>query len=70
MRQSVSIFAIIALIQGFGAALGVIVCAIVEGAYHFNVSKELAASVTTVIIIPLELVCYLYAAKQGWIKIE
>jgi hypothetical protein len=70
VRQSVGIFAIIALLQGFGAAFGVIVCAIVEGAYKINVSKELAASVSTVITIPLELLCYLYAAKMGWIKIE
>jgi hypothetical protein len=70
MRQSVGIFTIIALVQTFGAAFGVIVCALVEGVYKFQVSKELAASVSTVIIIPLELACYLYAAKQGWIKIE
>lgn len=70
MRQSVGIFAIIALLQTFGAALGVIVCFVVEGAYKINVTKELAASVSTVLTIPLELICYLYAAKQGWIKIE
>lgn len=70
VRPVISLFAVLALIEGFGGSLGGIAVEFVAGVYKYPVSNQLAINIATVCTAPLKFLFIVVAVRWGWMKIE
>lgn len=70
LGSKIAISAIFSMLQTFGGALAFIVCEILAQAYGLPATPGLALSISTIVTIPLTIICIVVAAKYGIVKIE